>query len=110
MVLWAVLKEGCVTILGPIFVAFWDHGQLYRFVDPGLWINSTTRYRAAAIAWRSPALVSQNTSRTHCLCTPWSRAIPNNVATSSSNALRQRTFFHELAMFFNNHQVSCSHK
>ena len=44
------------------------------------------------MSWRSLALVCQNTFRTHCLCRPLLCAAPNSAATSSSNALRQRSF------------------
>ena len=60
-----------------------------------LWIKCT--YISANVSCQHNGLallafVSQNTSRTHCGCRPLLCTTPNNVATSSSNALWQKFF------------------
>ena len=72
----------------------------------GLWIKSTfimPMYRATLIAWCSLVFAFQNTSKTHCMCIPWSCATPNNVVTFSSNALQQKNISHKLVISFDNH-------
>jgi hypothetical protein len=67
-------------------------------------------YCATAMAWRLLAHMSQNTSRTHYMFTPWSCATPTSVVTSPSNILRPRLISHELVVSFDNPWASCSHK
>jgi hypothetical protein len=51
------------------------------------------------MAWRLLAHVSQNISKTHCPCTPWSCATPTSVAISPSNVLWRRCVSHNLVVF-----------
>jgi hypothetical protein len=103
--IWMVVLLGTLPIHFACSTPYCD-GPLCGSNPPSL----TPMYYATTMAWRLFAHVSQNTSRTHCPCTPWSYAIPTTVATSPSNVLWRRLISHELVVSFDNHWASCSHK